>query len=681
MEPQDAERRLAAILSADVVGYSRLMAEDEADTVNRLTAHRTEITNLVEEHHGRVVDFTGDNFLAEFATATSALVCSFEIQRSVAERNDRLPAQQRMQFRVGIHVGEIRIEEQRIFGSGVNIAARLEGLAEPGGVCLSGAAHDQVRRLPGVAFEEIGEHRLKNIPDPVRVFRARPTSADSVARVPLGAERDASVAVLPFVSMSSDPEQEFFGDGMAEELINALTRIQGLRVIARTSAFSFKGTQADIATIGQRLGVSAIVDGSVRRSGDRLRITAQLVDVAGGHDLWSESYDRALKDVFDIQDEIAARIVRTIRPKLLPEGPLVPRGTANPEAYELYLRANERILRMDRWEIQTAIEMLRKATELDPDYPDAWARLGAAFAAMAFAIDSDPRWYLQADQAIERALALDANCAEAHLARARLVWTPGRGFQNHEALCSLEKCLALQPGSYDGRYWHSVVLSHVGLLEEAREQLSEARAAQPEDFMGLVMEANIAFSQGRLEDAAEWMERSLLAAPTHLFVQINTPAIRLYLDDLAGAESAIRRARALTGGAPILDACEALLWAKRGEPERAEQALVQALDDRPSLGHIHHTWHYAGAAYAVLGQPEQAAAQLRAAMTSGLPNLPAFSSDPHIAPHRDHPEMQRLFADLATEDARYRRDFGRVAQPPGPFGRLGQHDPREEETP
>ncbi len=177
--------------------------------------------------------------------------------------------------------------------------------------------------------------------------------------------------------------------------------------------------------------------------------------------------------------------------------------------------------------------------------------------------------------------------------------------------------------------------------------------------MGLLMESNIAFFQGRLEEAGEWIERGLLAAPTHLFVHINIPAIRLYLDDLAGAEDAIRRGRSLIGGAPILDACEALLWAKRGEPERAEQALVEALDDRPSLGHIHHTWHYAAAAYAVLDQPDQAAAQLRAAMNDGLPNLPAFANDPHFAQHRDHPEMQRLFADLTTEDAKYRRDFGR----------------------
>jgi adenylate cyclase len=586
-----------------------------------------------------------------------------EIQRVIQARNAGLPQGGRMEFRIGIHLGDVTVEGERIYGSGVNIAARLQGLAEPGGICISDDVRHQVQRKLELEFEALGEQRLKNIPDPVRVFRARPTSAVSAALLPSSAERDASVAVLPFVSMSADPDQEFFGDGMAEELINALTHIQGLRVTARTSAFSFKGTQADIATIGQRLGVAAIVEGSVRRSGDRLRITAQLVDVAGGHHLWSESYDRALNDVFDIQDEIAATIVRTIRPKLLPEGPLVPRGTENSEAYELYLRANERILRMDRWEIRTAIEMLRDATELDPDYADAWARLGGAFAAMAFAIDGDPRWYAQADQAIERALALDANCAEAHLARARLVWTPGRGFQNHEALCSLDRCLALQPGSYDGRYWHSVILTHVGLLEEAREQLSEARAAQPEDVMGFLQESNIAFHQGRLEEAEEWIERSQRAAPTHLFVHINTPAIQLYLDDLAGAESAIRRGRSLTGGAPIFDANEALLWAKRGEPERAEQALAQALDDRPSLGHMHHTWHYAAAAYAVLGQPDQAAARLRAAMNDGLPNLAAFANDPHFAQHRDHPEMQRLFADLATEDARYRRDFGRAPHP------------------
>ncbi len=653
-----AERKLAAILSADIAGYSRLMAADEATTVRTVSAYRDQVGELVRDHGGRLVDFTGDNFLAEFATATSALGCALEIHRAVAERNAGLAAAQRMQFRVGVHVGEIRIEGERIYGSDVNIAARLEGLAQEGGICVSGVVYDQARRLPGVAFEDLGPQRLKNIPDPVHVFRARATAVQGVVQVMAGEEREASVAVLPFVSMSSDPDQEYFGDGMAEELINALTRIKGLRVIARTSAFSFKGTQADIATIGERLGVAAVVEGSVRRSGDRLRITAQLIDVAGGHHLWSETYDRRMTDLFEIQDEIAATIVRTIGPKLLHEGRLVPRGTESVEAYELYLRANERIYRLERWELRTAIEMLRDATELDPDYANAWARLGAAFTAMAFAVDADPRWYAQAEQAIDRALALDSGCAEAHEARGRLLWTPGRGFQSCEALSALEQALELQPGSHDSRYWHSMILMHVGLLDEAREGLAEVRAAQPDDWMGASAEAVLALYEGRFEEAREWIDRSPHAAPTHRYVLINVAPIHLYLDDLEAAEAALRRGRSLSGGDPIFDASEALLWAKRGERERAEHALAQALDERPSLGHTHHTWHYAAAAHAVLGQPEQAAARLRAAMNHGLPNLAAFANDPHIAPHRDHPEMKRLFADLAAEDASYRHDFG-----------------------
>jgi adenylate cyclase len=656
---ETAVRRLAAILSADIAGYSRLMAADEASTVRTVTAYRDEVGEQVREHGGRLVDFIGDNFLAEFPTATSALSGALEIQRSLRQQNDSLPPAQRMEFRVGVHVGEIREEGERIFGSDVNVAARIEGVAERGGICLSAAAHEQVRRLPGVGFEDLGEQRLKNIPDPVRLFRARETPSDGPAPMVGPSDgRDASVAVLPFVNMSADPNQEFFGDGMAEELINALTRIEGLRVIARTSAFSFKGTAADIATIGQRLGVAAVVEGSVRRSGDRIRITAQLVDVAGGHHLWSESYDRRLTDVFDVQDEIAATIVRTIRPKLVPEGRLVPRGTESAEAYELYLRAGERIQRIDRWETRTAIEMLRDATERDPDYADAWARLGEAYTAMGTQFDSDPRWYARAEEAIERALALDQSCAEAHQAHGRLLWTPGRGFQNHDALCAVGKALELQPGSHDARYWHSTILLHVGLLEEAREGLSEVLAARPGDPMVLNLMASVAVYQQRYEEARDWMERALHAGPTNRYVLLNTPSHLLYFDELESAESAIRRGRSHNGGDPLLDAAEGLLWAKRGERARADHALANALDDRPSLVHTHHTWHHAAAAHAVLDQPEQAAARLRTAMATGLPNLAAFANDPHLAPHRDHPEMERLFADLATDDATYRRDFG-----------------------
>ena len=259
MPPEGVDRRLAAILSADVVGYSRLMAEDEGATVDTVTEYREQVPKLVERHRGRVVDFAGDNFLAEFPTATDAVACAVEIQDVLRARNADVPTERRMEFRMGIHLGEVRVEGERIYGDGVNIAARLEGLAKPGGLSISSAVYDQVKRRSPLAFEELGAQRLKNIPDTVTVFRAMGSATTRTSVEPVApAQSLPSVAVLPFVNMSADPDQEYFADGMAEELINALTQVEGLRVTARTSAFSFKGTGADISTMAETLrGVCA----------------------------------------------------------------------------------------------------------------------------------------------------------------------------------------------------------------------------------------------------------------------------------------------------------------------------------------------------------------------------------------------------------------------------------------
>jgi TolB-like protein/class 3 adenylate cyclase len=351
MEPESPERKLAAILSADVVGYSRLMAEDEVATLRTLTAYREEIEVLVRQHRGRVVDSPGDNLLAEFASALEAVSCAVEIQRVVAARNASLPSERRMEFRVGVHLGDVMVEGGRIYGDGMNIAARLEGLAEAGGICISASVHEQVESKLPVAYTKIGEQQTKNIPKPVRAYRIgighdallsvlkpRPTrrvvlttllvllvaAVGAVAwryLAPLERERGVStagalptaIAVLPFADMNPGRDQEYFADEMAEELINALSKVPGLRVAARTSAFAFKGKAEDIRTIGKELDVGAVVEGSVRKADDRVGVTAQLVRVADGFHIWSETYDRKLHDVFAIQDEIARA---TNRPEL-----------------------------------------------------------------------------------------------------------------------------------------------------------------------------------------------------------------------------------------------------------------------------------------------------------------------------------------------------------------------------
>src|SRR5215469_11584001 len=338
-------RRLAAILAADVAGYSRLMGADEEGTHERLRGHlRDLIEPRIAEHRGRIVKNTGDGFLAEFASVVDAVRCAVEMQRRMAERNAGTPPAERIEFRVGINLGDVIAEGEDIFGDGVNVAARLEGLAERGGVLVSNTVHDHVRdRLP-FAFEDLGEQQVKNIARPVRVYRISDTAAAKAPSQPppaLPLPEKPSIAVLPFANMSADPEQEYFADGMVEEIITALSRIRWLFVTARNSTFTYKGQAVDVKQVGRELGVRYVLEGSVRKGGNRLRITAQLIDAISGTHLWADRYDGSFEDVFDLQDKVAFSAAGIIESTLQAAEirRAVDRPTTDLTAYDLYLRA------------------------------------------------------------------------------------------------------------------------------------------------------------------------------------------------------------------------------------------------------------------------------------------------------------------------------------------------------
>src|SRR3989338_417536 len=321
--PKSIQRKLAAIVSADVKGYSRLMGEDEEATIRTLTVYREVMAVLIGQHRGRVVDSPGDNLLAEFASVVDAVRYAVEIQRGLKVRNADLPVHRRMEFRIGINLGDVVVEGERLYGDGVNIAARLEGLAEGGGICISGTVYDQIENKLALGYEYLGEQAVKNIPKPVRVYQVKDEPGVSTPTVSgdksptLALPDKPSIAVLPFANMSGDPEQEYFSDGITEDLITELSRFHELFVIARNSTFAYKGRSADVRQVGRDLGVSHVLEGSVRRVGDRVRITAQLLDAATGHHLWAERYDRGLEDIFALQDEITREIVAALDVRLL----------------------------------------------------------------------------------------------------------------------------------------------------------------------------------------------------------------------------------------------------------------------------------------------------------------------------------------------------------------------------
>jgi len=383
MAEERVERRLAAILCADVVGYSRLMGADEEKTLADLKNHRRELIDpLIDQHRGRIFKTTGDGILIEFASVVDAVRCAVVVQQGMEDRNANLPASDRIRFRIGINLGDVMVDEGDMFGDGVNVAARLQEIAAPGEICVSASMREQVGEKLPIGFADLGEHGVKNIARPVRVYRVekhaepRPAAADDRTRVPLAFPEDRpSVAVLPFNNMSADAEQEYFVDGIVEDIITGLSRIRWLHVLARNSTFAYKGRAVDVKQLGRDLGARYVLEGSLRKAGNRVRITAQLIEATSGAHVWAERYDRALDDIFELQDEITVSLVGAIEPSLR-QAEIERAKRKRPEnldAYDLYLRALQHAYVPMPGEADKALVLLDQALALDPEYPPAHA--------------------------------------------------------------------------------------------------------------------------------------------------------------------------------------------------------------------------------------------------------------------------------------------------------------------
>ena len=371
MASERVERRLTAIVAADVAGYSRLMGADDEGTLAQLKAHRRALVDpKINEHRGRIVKTTGDGMLVEFGSVVDALRCAVEVQQGMVARNAEVPQDKRIEFRIGINVGDIIIEAGDIYGDGVNVAARLEGVAEPGGICVSGRVLEDTQGKLDLTFEDAGEQQLKNIARPVRVYRVRPNTAPAPPQPVLALPDKPSIAVLPFQNMSGDREQEYFADGMVEEIITALSRIRWLFVIARNSSFTYKGQAVDVKRVARELGVRYVLEGSVRKTGNRVRIAGQLIDAASGAHLWADHFDGSLEDVFELQDKVAISVAGVIEPALR-DAELqraVQRPAADLTAYDLYLRAIAELVPWDKEGVPRALRLFAKSLERDPNY-------------------------------------------------------------------------------------------------------------------------------------------------------------------------------------------------------------------------------------------------------------------------------------------------------------------------
>ena len=385
-DPMTVSRRLVAVFAADVEGYSRLMGADEVGTLKGLTERRAILDRIIGEHRGRIANTAGDSVLAEFGSAVDAVHCAVEAQTALAEANSSLSPDRRISFRIGIHIGDVMIRAGDLFGDGVNIAARLQSIAKPGGVCVSGATYDQVRKVLPVIFVDLGVQQVKNIQEPIRAYEVgapsetrepTPIRMTEAGRPPPLPDKP-SIAVLPFENMSDDPKQEYFADGMVEEIITALSRFKWLFVIARNSSFTFKGKTVDIKEVGRRLGVRYVLEGSVRKAAGKVRVTGQLIDAVTGTHIWADRFERVLTDVFALQDEVTVAVVSAIQPRLLrTEIALAARrGPENLTAYDFYLRALPQYYLSTREGLAEAIRLAHRALELDPGFGRAAALAG-----------------------------------------------------------------------------------------------------------------------------------------------------------------------------------------------------------------------------------------------------------------------------------------------------------------
>jgi adenylate cyclase len=519
-----ATRRLTAILAADVAGYSRLMGADEEGTHERLKAHLGELVNpKIGEHRGRIVKNTGDGLLAEFSSVVDAVRCAVEVQRGMIDREPEVPDERRIRFRLGINLGDVIVEADDIFGDGVNVAARLEGLAEPGGICVSRVVRDQVRDRLDYTFEDMGEQQVKNIARPVRVYALRPEARSAIAvsgavSIPhaVAAPR-LSVVVLPFANLSNDPEQQYFADGITEDLTTDLSRLAGMLVISRNTAFTYQGKRVDTKQIGRELGVRYVLEGSVRRSANQIRINAQLIDAETDVHLWAERFDGDTSDLFALQDEVTSRIAVALNIELVTAE--AARFTENSDALDYMLRARAELLKPQSSDnYAAAINLLERALALDPRSVEVQSRLATALAARVIdeRTDTAAADILRAEDLAGQALAAAPRSALAHFTKGQVLRAqrrPEQAISEYEAVLALDRNWV---SAYSLLGWCKL---WTGSVEEAIPLQEQAIRLSPRDPQIGIWHRRIGMVhllQSRFDDAIIWFEKSSGRGLPHL---------------------------------------------------------------------------------------------------------------------------------------------------------------------
>jgi TolB-like protein len=584
MAEERVQRRLAAVMAVDVVGYSRLMGDDEAGTLKTLKEIRSSLVDpAIREHRGRMVKIMGDGALVEFASVVDAVECANHIQRAMVDKNAGVSPEKQIEFRIGINLGDVIIEGRDIYGDGVNVAARLEGLAEPGGICISGTVFEHVKGKLDLSFDDLGPQEVKNIAEPVRVYRAQASPNDDTKLVPQRKDTPPthnerpSIAVLPFDNLSNDPEQEYFSDGLAEDLITDISQISGLFVIARNSSFAFKGQAVDVKEIAKKLGVKHVVEGSVRKMGIKLRVNAQLIDAASGGHLWAQRYDGDMADVFEFQDSIREQIVSALQISLTPTDKALTehRQTVSVEAYDLFLKGRATFHLYSYENLLAAMKCFEQAIEIDPHYADAYGYLsychlyGWLMMWPGFDETLD-----RANELAERGVALDSTSANAVM---RLGWIQAWMRRYDYAIENMEKAIALAPDNAEIYASFGHVLNFWG--DPARALEMSEKAFSLESFAPPAWEYYAGISHLLLRQYEEaiaglqhMIERGPQFAPAYLWLA----CVYVELDRLDEARQTIKSALEIIPPLTIKEVSKRWPWRTDEDQNRILGALLRA---------------------------------------------------------------------------------------------------------
>ncbi len=676
-------RQLAAIMFTDIVGYTAMMQANEEKAVGVIKHYNATLEKWVTHFNGQVLNYYGDGSLCIFSSATDAVNCSLAVQKE-------LRTEPVVPLRIGLHIGEVFFENEKALGDGVNVASRVQSLGLENTILISEEVHNKIKNNISITTASLGHFEFKNVGKSMEVFALTNEGLFVPQRKKMEGKlkkknvqkrnlivalsfiflviaaffiykyffvkndtaevTDKSIAVLPFVNMSNDPEQEYFSDGITEDIITQVSKISDLKVISRTSVMHYKATDKTVREIGKELDVATILEGSVRREGNQVRIVAQLINARTNEHLWAETYDKELTQILAIQRNVAEQIASALKAKLTPpdKKQLEKKSIENPAAYDFYLRGKFYFNESNRQGIDTAIILFERAVVVDPKFALAYAALARAYTEKFFSYSPQEKWREKAFVALEKTLSLDPGLPEAYLARAKLLWIPENNFPHEQAVAEVKQALSLRPNWEEARRFLSTIYSHIGLHDKAFEEVQKAHELNPHDMDTRSQIGHQLYYQQKYTEMLAVFEK-IPKDFDGLFIATRIAEALLRIGRAGEAELRVKELLRELPNQALLNSVAAMLFASLGKKELAEERIQIAMISGKNLGHFHHTEYNIGVAYALMNKHPEAIRWLQKTAEDGLPCYPLFANDPYLNNLRSDTDFKSLLEKLKKQ--------------------------------